>query len=121
MSDLFATLKLLFRSLWTSRHVDHIHELRLETSLKMLQTAHFNAKMNALKEISKMVEESQSQSRQVKSPIPHQRLSQWMKENEVLETALGGIVSICRLLVVYMYLHVHETRTVVLPPVLCFC
>ena len=76
--------------MWTSRHVDHIHELRLETSWKMLQTAHFNAKMNALKEISKLVEESQSQTRHVKSPIPHQRLLQWMKENEVLETALEG-------------------------------
>ena len=56
----------------------------------MLETAHFNAKMNALKEISKLVDESQSQTRLVKSPISHQRLLMWMKEKEVLETALEG-------------------------------
>jgi ubiquitin carboxyl-terminal hydrolase 9/24 len=90
VSDLFATLKLLFRVMWTSHHVDIVHQLRLDTSRKMLQTAHFNAKMNALKEISKLVEESQSKTRDVKSPIPHEKLLQWMKENEVLETALEG-------------------------------
>ena len=51
MSDLLKSLKsLLVRcSLWDM--VGTVDTLRLETTIRMLNIAHFNAKMNALKEV----------------------------------------------------------------------
>lgn len=55
VSDLLKSLKsLLVRcSLWDM--VGTVDTLRLETTIRMLNIAHFNAKMNALKEVTAMV------------------------------------------------------------------
>ena len=53
MSNLFDTLKSLSFYVQVGASIGEIEALRLETSLRMLKTAHFNAKMNALKEVKK--------------------------------------------------------------------
>lgn len=44
-------MKLVYRELW-SQDVTAVDELRLSVTLRMLKSPHFNAKMNALKEVS---------------------------------------------------------------------
>ena len=51
MSNLLSSMKLLCLKLWP-HDVDRLDQLRLEVTLRMLQSPHFNAKMNALKEVS---------------------------------------------------------------------
>lgn len=51
MSDLLHTLKILCLRCWSVEDSMKIDQLRLDTTLKMLKTPHFNAKMNALKEV----------------------------------------------------------------------
>ena len=50
MSNLLSSMKLLCLKLWP-HDVDRLDQLRLEVTLRMLQSPHFNAKMNALKEV----------------------------------------------------------------------
>ena len=50
MYDLLRTLKLLCQVLWRDK-VSYIEELHLTTILNMLKAAHFNSRMNALKEV----------------------------------------------------------------------
>ncbi len=66
MSDLLRSLKsLLIRcSLWDM--VTAVDKLRLDTTIRMLNIAHFNAKMNALKEVGTMGRTLDS----VSSPLP---------------------------------------------------
>jgi len=51
VSDLLHTLKTLCLHCWSVEDSLKIDKLRLDTTLKMLKTPHFNAKMNALKEV----------------------------------------------------------------------
>ena len=51
ISDLLGTMKLLCLHMWTN-DVTAIDELRLDMALRMLKSPHFNARMNALKEVS---------------------------------------------------------------------
>lgn len=51
VSNLLSSMKLLCLKLWP-HDVDRLDQLRLEVTLRMLQSPHFNAKMNALKEVS---------------------------------------------------------------------
>ena len=57
MSDLLHTLKILCLRCWSVEDSIKIDQLRLETTLKMLKTPHFNAKMNALKEVNCPIED----------------------------------------------------------------
>jgi len=95
-----------------------IDKLRLDTTLKMLKTPHFNAKMNALKEVDLLVVRSiggvlgmtvlqvvklteepiMPASRGVKRPIPADKITKWIIDNKVLSIALGGL-----LWVLYVY------------------
>ena len=50
VADLLASMKLLYLSLWPDE-TKAIDELRLQVALSMLKSPHFNAKMNALKEV----------------------------------------------------------------------
>ena len=50
MSDLLASMKLLCIQMWP-QHTDSLDDLRLEVALRMLKSPHFNARMNALKEV----------------------------------------------------------------------
>ena len=51
VSELLASMKLLCLTLWP-QEVQAIDELRLDVALAMLKSPHFNAKMNALKEVT---------------------------------------------------------------------
>ncbi|KAG9350930.1 hypothetical protein JZ751_024819, partial [Albula glossodonta] len=86
--DLLSAIKLLCmrfqRELVTV--VDH---LRLDILLRMLKTPHFSAKMNSLKEVTKLIEES-TVSKTVKNAIDTDRLLDWLVENSVLSIALEG-------------------------------
>ena len=71
--------------------VTTIDNIRLETTIRMLNIAHFNAKMNALKEVVRLTDEPyQAAARGVRSPIPADRIADWLVENKVLSIALGG-------------------------------
>ena len=48
--DMLATMKLLCLAIWPDE-VKKIDELRLKIVLSMLKSPHFNARMNALKEV----------------------------------------------------------------------
>ena len=51
MFDLLRTLKLLCQMLWKDK-LSFLDELHLGTLLNMLKSAHYNARMNSLKEVS---------------------------------------------------------------------
>ena len=91
VSDLLKAIKtLLIRcSLWDM--VSTVDNLRLSITIRMLNIPHFNAKMNALKEVVRLTEEPyQSATKGVKSPIPAERVADWLVSNKVLSIALGG-------------------------------
>ena len=48
--DLLRTLKLLCQVLWKDK-LSYLDELHLGTLLNMLKSAHYNARMNSLKEV----------------------------------------------------------------------
>ncbi|XP_029106559.1 ubiquitin carboxyl-terminal hydrolase 24 isoform X1 [Scleropages formosus] len=66
-----------------------VDDLRLDILLRMLKTPHFSAKMNSLKEVTKLIEES-TVSKTVKNAIDTDRLLDWLVENSVLSIALEG-------------------------------
>ena len=49
--DLLKTLKTLFRRCGMLDYTNKVDTLRLTTTLRMFQIPHYNAKMNALKEV----------------------------------------------------------------------
>ncbi|XP_051510524.1 ubiquitin carboxyl-terminal hydrolase 24 isoform X1 [Myxocyprinus asiaticus] len=69
--------------------VNVVDDLRLDILLRMLKTPHFSAKMNSLKEVTKLIEES-TVSKTVKNAIDTDRLLDWLVENSVLSIALEG-------------------------------
>ncbi|XP_067939467.1 ubiquitin carboxyl-terminal hydrolase 24-like [Watersipora subatra] len=56
----------------------------------MLKCAHFNAKMNALIEITKMIEDASSEKD--KGAVPLECLTQWMADNRLLSIILSGSI-----------------------------
>ncbi|XP_051788643.1 ubiquitin carboxyl-terminal hydrolase 24 isoform X2 [Erpetoichthys calabaricus] len=66
-----------------------VDDLRLDILLRMLKTPHFSAKMNSLKEVTKLIEDS-TVTKSVKNAIDSDRLLDWLVENSVLSIALEG-------------------------------
>ncbi|XP_044286407.1 ubiquitin carboxyl-terminal hydrolase 24 isoform X3 [Varanus komodoensis] len=66
-----------------------VDDLRLDILLRMLKSPHFSAKMNSLKEVTKLIEDS-TVSKSVKNAIDTDRLLNWLVENSVLSIALEG-------------------------------
>nr|XP_044995148.1 ubiquitin carboxyl-terminal hydrolase 24 isoform X2 [Jaculus jaculus] len=66
-----------------------VDDLRLDILLRMLRSPHFSAKMNSLKEVTKLIEDS-TLSKSVKNAIDTDRLLDWLVENSVLSIALEG-------------------------------
>ena len=97
VSDLLKSLKTLLLRCNLLDMVTTIDNIRLETTIRMLNIAHFNAKMNALKEVVRLTDEPyQAAARGVRSPIPADRIADWLVENKVLSIALGGTyVHVC--------------------------
>ncbi|XP_064415907.1 ubiquitin carboxyl-terminal hydrolase 24 isoform X2 [Latimeria chalumnae] len=64
-----------------------VDDLRLDILLRMLKSPHFSAKMNSLKEVTKLIEDS---CKSLKIAIDTDRLLDWLVENSVLSIALEG-------------------------------
>ncbi|XP_077980970.1 ubiquitin carboxyl-terminal hydrolase 24-like [Glandiceps talaboti] len=88
VSDLLSSMKLLCMHLWT-QDVTAIDDLRLDIALRMLKSPHFNAKMNSLKEVTKLIDDSSS-TRTVKNAIPSEKILDWLVDHKVLSIALEG-------------------------------
>ncbi|KAM9530104.1 ubiquitin carboxyl-terminal hydrolase 24 isoform 1-T1 [Salvelinus alpinus] len=86
--ELLSAIKLLCMRFQTTL-VTVVDDLRLDTLLRMLKTPHFSTKMNSLKEVTKLIEES-TVSKTVKNAIDTDRLLDWLVENSVLSIALEG-------------------------------
>ncbi|KAM8930374.1 ubiquitin carboxyl-terminal hydrolase 24 isoform 2-T2 [Pelodytes ibericus] len=69
--------------------VTAVDDLRLDILLRMLKSPHFSAKMNSLKEVTKLIEDS-TLTKSVKIAIDTDRLLDWLVENSVLSIALEG-------------------------------
>ena len=95
LSDLLGAIKILCGRFWP-KHVDKCDDLRLDTICRMLKMPQFNSKMNALKEVSRLIEECESFSRNSSkrlnevAHIREERIVQWMSDNRVLSVALEG-------------------------------
>ncbi|XP_070563005.1 ubiquitin carboxyl-terminal hydrolase 24-like isoform X2 [Ptychodera flava] len=88
VSDLLSSMKLLCMHLWTP-DVTAIDDLRLDIALRMLKSPHFNAKMNSLKELTKLIDDS-SATRAVKNAIPSEKILDWLVDHKILSIALEG-------------------------------
>lgn len=116
MSDLLASMKLLCIQMWP-QHTESLDDLRLEVALRMLKSPHFNARMNALKEVkirtlseyhiqgflinglnsfhfpciqvTKLIEDATS-NKVSKTAIDYKTILHWLVENKVLSIALEG-------------------------------
>uniref|UniRef100_A0A3P8PU51 Ubiquitin carboxyl-terminal hydrolase 24 n=1 Tax=Astatotilapia calliptera TaxID=8154 RepID=A0A3P8PU51_ASTCA len=86
--DLLSAIKLLCMR-FQRELVTVVDDLRLDTLLRMLKTPHFSTKMNSLKEVTKLIEES-TVSKSVKNAIDTDKLLDWLVENSVLSIALEG-------------------------------
>ncbi|XP_046339329.2 ubiquitin carboxyl-terminal hydrolase 24-like isoform X2 [Haliotis rufescens] len=88
VSDLLSSMKLLCISVWP-HDVDNLDELRLDIALRMLQSPHFNAKMNSLKEVTKLIEDS-SGTKVSKTAMRSDRILEWLVDCKILSIALEG-------------------------------
>eukprot|EP00731_Ephydatia_muelleri_P019119 Em0011g1159a len=91
VSDLLRSVKSLSVRCSSWDVVNTVDSLRLETTARMINTPHFNAKMNALKEVVRLTEEPyQAVTRGVKNPISSDKVVEWLVSNRILSIALGG-------------------------------
>ncbi|CAL4091223.1 unnamed protein product, partial [Meganyctiphanes norvegica] len=84
--DLLEAVRLLCISLWPTE-VKRISDLRLEMIIRMLKTPHFSARMNALKELARLIEDGQRRHGNV---IDADIIQEWMTNKRVLSLALEG-------------------------------
>ena len=99
LSDLLVALKRLCVE-FSPNHADECDRLRLAVICRMLKTPHFSCKMNALKEVSRLIDESKASSRsgvrfapsttEQNNHIGIDQVVEWMAENRVLSVALEG-------------------------------
>ncbi|XP_014661859.1 PREDICTED: ubiquitin carboxyl-terminal hydrolase 24-like [Priapulus caudatus] len=88
VAHLLGAIKLLSLQLWPEK-VESIDNLRLEVALRMLKSPHFNARMNSLKEVTKLIDDSTS-TKPVKHAIDSEKILDWLVNNKVLSIALEG-------------------------------
>lgn len=88
VSDLLRAMKMLCLHLWPQQ-VSLMNSLCLEVILRMLKCPHFNARMNGLKEVMKLIDDCTSM-RFSKIAIDTDSLLSWLAENKVLSIALEG-------------------------------
>ncbi|CAF4318520.1 unnamed protein product, partial [Rotaria sp. Silwood2] len=88
--ELLTTLRKIYSVVWKNR-VAQMEELHLNILLEMLTLSNFNAKMNSLKELSKIIENCTSSVQSIiKTSIPHDTVTQWIIEHSILSKALEG-------------------------------
>ncbi|XP_071490931.1 ubiquitin carboxyl-terminal hydrolase 24-like [Diadema antillarum] len=88
ISELLTTMKLLCLHFWVD-DVKRVDDLRLSVALRMLNSPHFNAKMNSLKEITKMIEDTGISSKN-RNAIEEDVILSWLVDNKVLSIAMEG-------------------------------
>lgn len=77
---------------WTNR-LEVIEQLHLDLLLKMIALTNFNAKMNALKELSKMIEVyTLNVQTTTKTSIRRELLTEWIIGKSILSKALEGTI-----------------------------
>jgi ubiquitin carboxyl-terminal hydrolase 9/24 len=93
VSDLLMALKLCCHHFWPEC-TEQCDRQRLDMICRMLKTPQFNTRMNGLKEVSRLIEESDQPqlNHRYRSiiNISSERLVDWMAENKVLTVALEG-------------------------------
>ncbi|XP_041474973.1 ubiquitin carboxyl-terminal hydrolase 24-like isoform X2 [Lytechinus variegatus] len=82
ISELLTTMKSLCLYFWVD-DVKKVDDLRMSVALRMLNSPHFNAKMNSLKEITKMIEDTSISSRN-RNAIEEEVILDWLVDNKVL-------------------------------------
>jgi len=93
VSDLLASVKSLCVRFWP-QHADRCDDERLDIVCKMLKRPQFHCKMAALKEVSRLIEESRmsGNSNKGRKFVTEGRVVEWMADNSVLSVALEGNV-----------------------------
>ncbi|CAF0802298.1 unnamed protein product [Brachionus calyciflorus] len=86
--DLLETMKRLSAFIWPD-DVNNFNLLHLKIVLSMLKYSHFNSKMNSLKEICKLIENSKTSLKEVEI-ISEVDLSEWLVNEKVLSLAIEG-------------------------------
>ncbi|CAF1099925.1 unnamed protein product [Rotaria sp. Silwood1] len=88
--ELLTTLRKICSVVWTNR-LEQVEELHLNLLLKMVALSNFNAKMNSLKELAKIIESCTSNIQSIsKASIPRDIVSEWVIEHSILSKALEG-------------------------------
>ena len=93
MYDLLRTLNTICKALWPNK-TSAIDDLHLATILNMLQTRHFNARMNALKELSKLIREAEKNEQKWGGMSLQDAILKWLLNNKVLSIAFESKNSI---------------------------
>ncbi|KAG1652915.1 Ubiquitin carboxyl-terminal hydrolase 24 [Nymphon striatum] len=88
ITDVIFAIKMLCIPLWPEQR-EMLDKLQLDVILRMLKCNHFNARMNALKEVTKLVNTTDN-SAEAKYSIEHNQVLDWVAENEILSLALEG-------------------------------
>ncbi|CAF0908766.1 unnamed protein product [Adineta steineri] len=88
--ELLTTLRNICAAAWHNR-LEQVEQLHLNLLLKMIALSNFNAKMNSLKELAKIIENSTSNIQNMsKTSIRREVISDWIIENSILSKALEG-------------------------------
>lgn len=86
MYDLLRTLHSICEALWSDK-TSTIIELHLNTILKMLKLPHFNSRMNALKELSRLIKDAEKNKT---TEITQEVILNWLIDNKALSIAFGS-------------------------------
>lgn len=85
--DLLRILHAICEALWPDK-TSAVEELHLDTILKMLALPHFNARMNAVKELSRLIREIEKDH--VTKNAQCEIILKWLLENKVLSVAFSS-------------------------------
>ncbi|XP_065657355.1 ubiquitin carboxyl-terminal hydrolase 24 isoform X3 [Hydra vulgaris] len=88
--DLLRTLSVVCEALWSDK-TTHVNQLHLSTLLKMLHISHFNSRMNALKELCRLIKDCESKDRGT-NVLQYDVIMKWMLDNKVLSVAFSNIL-----------------------------
>ena len=89
MFELIQAIKKLSATFWPS-DVDEFHRIHLNVVISMLKYPHFNSKMNSLKEICKLIENTRNINNCNSILIGDEYLSGWLIDNRILSLAVEG-------------------------------
>jgi ubiquitin carboxyl-terminal hydrolase 9/24 len=85
--DLVGTLHIICKALWPDK-TSIIDDVHLQIILRMLKVQHFNARMYALKELTKIIREVEKQNSNWNDIGLREVILKWLQENKVLSVAM---------------------------------